>query len=156
MKELEGSEPIYIQIGNWLENEILSGRVNPEEKIYSQYKLSEIFGINPATALKGLNLLVEKKIVYKKRGLGMFVSSDALIILKKEHKNKVLTEQLRRLVREAKLLDVSKKELIQMLTEEMEKSSNSTGKNNLKDTIQNRSIKEDDRNDSLQTTDKKF
>ncbi len=122
MKALKGSEPIYIQIGNWLENEILSGRVNPREKIYSQYKLSEIFGINPATALKGLNLLVDKGIVYKKRGLGMFVSHDALNILKKEHKNEVLTEQIRGLVAEAKLLDVSEEELIYMLKKEMRKA----------------------------------
>jgi len=119
VKQLEGSEPIYIQLGDWLENEILSGRVKPEEKIYSQYKLSEIFGINPATALKGLNLLVEKGIVYKKRGLGMFVSADALKLLKKEHKNEVLTEQIRGLVAEARLLDVSKEELIDLLEKEI-------------------------------------
>ena len=131
MKLLEGSEPIYIQIGEWLENEILSGRVKPEEKIYSQYKLSEIFSINPATALKGLNLLVEKGIVYKKRGLGMFVSADALKILKKEHKNEVLTEQIRDLVEEAILLDVSEEELINLLKNEMQINMQKTLRNKL-------------------------
>ncbi len=121
MKQLEGTEPIYIQIGDWLENEILSGRVKPEEKIYSQYKLSEIFGINPATALKGLNLLVEKGIVYKKRGLGMFVSSEALKLLKKERRGQVMTEQVRALVEEAKRLDVPIEELIKMIEKEMNK-----------------------------------
>ncbi len=130
MKLMEGSEPIYIQIGEWLENEILSGRVKPEEKIYSQYKLSEIFSINPATALKGLNLLVEKGIVYKKRGLGMFVSADALKILKKEHKNEVLTEQIRDLVEEAILLDVSEEDLINMLKKEMQRKMQKRGKIN--------------------------
>lgn len=131
MKLLEGSEPIYIQIGEWLENEILSGRVKPEEKIYSQYKLSEIFSINPATALKGLNLLVEKGIVYKKRGLGMFISADALRILKKEHKNEVLTEQIRDLVEEAILLDVSEEELINLLKNEMQINMQKTLRNKL-------------------------
>jgi len=121
VKQLEGTEPIYIQIGDWLENEILSGRVKPEEKIYSQYKLSEIFGINPATALKGLNLLVEKGIVYKKRGLGMFVSSEALKLLKKERRGQVMTEQVRALVEEAKRLDVPIEELIKMIEKEMNK-----------------------------------
>ncbi|NBG87062.1 GntR family transcriptional regulator [Isachenkonia alkalipeptolytica] len=144
MKELEGSEPIYIQIGDWLENEILSKRVKPEEKIYSQYKLSEIFKINPATALKGLNLLVEKGIVYKKRGLGMFVSHDALKILKKEHKNIVLTEQIRELVAEAKLLDVSEEELMNMLKKEMQKSSNNKTENNYQNNLQRESTKGDD------------
>lgn len=121
MKLLEGAEPIYIQIGDWLENEILSGQVKPEDKIYSQYKLSEIFGINPATALKGLNLLVDKGVVYKKRGLGMFVSSDALTILKKERRGQVLQGQVRGLVEEAKRLDVSLKELTAMIENEMKK-----------------------------------
>lgn len=121
MKLLEGAEPIYIQIGDWLENEILAGRVRPEDKIYSQYKLSEVFGINPATALKGLNLLVEKGVVYKKRGLGMFVSGDALDKLKKERRGKVLKGQVRGLVEEAKRLDVSLKELTMMIEKEMKK-----------------------------------
>lgn len=138
MKLLEGSEPIYVQLGDWLENEILSRRVNPEEKIYSQYKLSEIFGINPATALKGLNLLVEKGIVYKKRGLGMFVSAEALKILKKEHKNEVLTEQIRDLVEEAKLLDVSEEELIDMLKKEIQNST----QHKAQDKIQSKIINE--------------
>ena len=137
MKQLEGSEPIYVQLGYWLENEILSGRVKPEEKIYSQYKLSEIFGINPATALKGLNLLVEKNIVYKKRGLGMFVSADALKILKKEHKNEVMTEQIRALVEEAKLLDVSEGELIDMLKKELQNKMQNKTQEKIQNNIKN-------------------
>lgn len=121
MKQLNGTEPIYIQIGDWLENEILSGRVQPEEKIYSQYKLSEIFSINPATALKGLNLLVEKGILYKKRGLGMFVSPKALTLLKKERRDQVMKEQIKTLAEEAKRLEVSTEELIAMITKEMNK-----------------------------------
>jgi len=121
MRQLEGTDPIYIQIGDWLENEILAGRVRPEDKIYSQYKLSEVFGINPATALKGLNLLVDKGVVYKKRGLGMFVSADALDILKKERRGHVLKGQVRGLVEEAKRLDVSLKELMRMIEKEMKK-----------------------------------
>lgn len=122
MRQLEGTEPIYVKIGDWLENEILAGRVRSEDKIYSQYKLSEIFGINPATALKGLNLLVEKGVVYKKRGLGMFVSRDALSILKKERRGHVLKDQVRGLVEEAMRLDISLKELTSMIENEMKKA----------------------------------
>ncbi|MEN1760313.1 GntR family transcriptional regulator [Anoxynatronum sibiricum] len=121
MKQLEGTEPIYLQIADWLENEILSGHVRPEEKIYSQYKLSEIFGINPATALKGLNLLVEKGIVYKKRGLGMFVAADALKIVKDERRGQLMKEQIRTLVEEAKRLEISREELIRAIENEMRK-----------------------------------
>ncbi len=149
MKQLEGSEPIYVQLAVWLENEILAGRVKPEEKIYSQYRLSEIFGINPATALKGLNILVDKEIVYKKRGLGMFVSIDALKILQKEHKNEVITEQIRDLAAEAKLLEVSEEELIRMLKKEMrkteaselEKSAPMNGQRPVQSQVQNKTKK---------------
>lgn len=128
MKLLEGSEPIYVQLGDWLENEILSRRVKPGEKIYSQYKLSEIFAVNPATALKGLNLLVEKGIVYKKRGLGMFVSEKALEILKKERKDEVMTEQIRELVKDAGLLEVSEEELIGMIKKEIKQRNDNSEK----------------------------
>jgi len=121
LKLMEGTEPIYMQIADWLENEILSGRVSPDEKIYSQYKLSEIFGINPATALKGLHLLVEKGIVYKKRGLGMFVASDALHIVKKERRGQVMKEQVRALVAEAKRLEITCEELLEAIEKEMKK-----------------------------------
>lgn len=71
------TKPLYIQIAEWLENEILSGNIRPHERIYSQYQLAEMFNINPATAAKGLSLLLEENLVYKKRGLGMFVAEEA-------------------------------------------------------------------------------
>jgi len=43
-------KPIYVQIADWLENEILSGNIGSDEKMYSQYQLAEMFNINPATA----------------------------------------------------------------------------------------------------------
>ena len=54
------SNPIYVQIAQWLEDEILSGALPPDERIYSQYQLAELFNINPATAAKGLNLLADE------------------------------------------------------------------------------------------------
>jgi GntR family transcriptional regulator len=70
-----GDKPIYVQISEWLENEILCGNIKENEKIYSQYQLAEMFNINPATAAKGINILADQGILYKKRGLGMFLSS---------------------------------------------------------------------------------
>ena len=69
----KNTTPIYLQITEWLENEILADRLLPDGKVYSQYQLAEIFNINPATAGKGLTILVEKEILYKKRGLGMLL-----------------------------------------------------------------------------------
>lgn len=108
-------KPIYLQIAEWLEAEILSANLKEDERIYSQYQLAEMFNINPATAAKGLNLLADENIVYKKRGLGMFVSPHAQEFILTKRRNQILTHMIRELVIEAKRLDVSENELIQMI-----------------------------------------
>jgi len=107
-------KPLYLQISEWLEAEILSGSIPADEKIYSQYQLAEMFNINPATAAKGLNVLADEEILYKKRGLGMFVSPEAEEIIRKKRREQVL-ERLLELVQEAELLDISDSELIAMI-----------------------------------------
>ena len=57
---VHNTAPIYIQVAEWIENEILADRLLPDGKVYSQYQLAEIFNINPATSGKGLSILVEK------------------------------------------------------------------------------------------------
>jgi GntR family transcriptional regulator len=116
---LDGIKPIYIQISEWLETEILNGSFEGDQKIYSQYQLAEIFNINPATAAKGLNILAEEKILYKKRGLGMFVSSTAQKMILNKRKNQTLKRLVSEIVMEAERLNVSKDELIEMIKEEI-------------------------------------
>jgi len=112
---LDGTKPIYIQISEWLENEILNGNFESEQKIYSQYQLADIFTINPATAAKGLNLLADEQILYKRRGLGMFVAPDAKDMILAKRKNQTLKRLVEELVLEAWRLKVSKQELIEMI-----------------------------------------
>lgn len=111
----ESLKPIYHQIAEWLETEILNGNLREEERIYSQYQLADMFNINPATAAKGLNLLADENIVYKKRGLGMFISPNAKSYILNKRKNQILGQMIRDLVIEAKRLEVSENELIQMI-----------------------------------------
>lgn len=114
---MDGSKPIYLQIGEWLEREILNGNFGSDQKIYSQYQLAELFTINPATAAKGLTLLAEENILYKKRGLGMFVSPNAKEIIINKRKNQTLKKLVIEIVMESERLDVSKEELIQMIND---------------------------------------
>ena len=111
----DGSKPIYVQIAEWLENEILSDNFGADEKIYSQYQLAEMFNINPATAAKGLNILADEEIVYKKRGLGMFVTSDAKARILSKRKNLTLKQLVFDLVAEARHLQVAEEEIIEMI-----------------------------------------
>ncbi|MCM3574623.1 GntR family transcriptional regulator [Mesobacillus subterraneus] len=113
----DSMKPIYVQIAEWLETEILSGNIKRDEKVYSQYQLAEMLNINPATAAKGLNILADENIVYKKRGLGMFVSEDAKKMIMAKRRNQTLKSLVAELVREAEHLQVTEEELIEMIQE---------------------------------------
>jgi len=111
----DGNLPIYRQIAQWLENEILSGNIETDEKVYSQYQLAQMFNINPATAAKGLNILADADVLYKKRGLGMFVSPQARDMIARKRRDEVLQQMVDNLVREAGRLDVGEGELLAMV-----------------------------------------
>ena len=111
----DDSKPIYVQIAEWLETEILSGHFQVDGKVYSQYQLAEMFTINPATAAKGLNLLAEDEILYKRRGLGMFVADQARERILQKRKEQTLKKLVADLVDEADRLDVDEAELILMI-----------------------------------------
>lgn len=112
----DSTTPIYIQIAEWLENEILAERLLADGKVYSQYQLAELFNINPATAGKGLTILLDNEIVYKKRGLGMFVMENAKEKILVTRRNETLTKMARNLVLETKRLAVNDSELLNLIT----------------------------------------
>lgn len=118
MHDVDGEKPIYIQIADWLENAIIDGTLQADEKVYSQYQLAELFTINPATAGKGLTILLEADIVYKKRGLGTFVSPDAQKKLRTKRKEQTLSKLVQDLLHEAELLGIDKDELDTMIEAE--------------------------------------
>ncbi|MBD8005717.1 GntR family transcriptional regulator [Bacillus norwichensis] len=111
------TKPIYLQISESLENEIISGRFKVNNKVYSQYQLADMFNINPATAAKGLNVLVDEGILYKRRGLGMFVAEGAKEKVISKRRNETLKRLIQELVLEAERLNVSENDLIDMLKE---------------------------------------
>ena len=104
-----------MQIADWVESEILNGHFESDEKVYSQYQLADMYTINPATAAKGLNLLVDENILYKKRGLGMFVTNGAKEIIMNKRKSQTLKRLVQELVLEANRLQITESELIKMV-----------------------------------------
>ena len=107
-----GLKPIYRQIAAGIEDDILNEVLKPYEQAYSQYQMAREFGINPATASKGLNLLLEAGILFKKRGIGMFVTEEAAGIIKERRKEEFFSTVLREMLLEADKLKISKKEII--------------------------------------------
>ena len=77
MAGFDGTRPIFLQLAEMLEEGIISGAYPEEGQIPSITEFSAALKINPATALKGINLLVDEGLVYKKRGVGMFVATGA-------------------------------------------------------------------------------
>ena len=78
---------IYLQIAQMLEDDILRGIYREEEQVPSTNELARVYHINPATAAKGINLLVADGILYKKRGIGMFVATGAEQALRNKRKS---------------------------------------------------------------------
>lgn len=113
--DFESDKPIFIQIAEWLEDAILSNAFEEESQIPSITEISVMCKINPATALKGINMLVDKEIVYKKRGLGMFVKEGAVKKLMKERKNMFYESYIEALLDEAKKLNLNKEDIIEMI-----------------------------------------
>lgn len=111
----DSTTPIYIQIADWVENEILADRLMEHGKVFSQYQLAEMFNINPATAGKGLTILLENEILYKKRGLGMFVREGAKELILAKRRTEKLSKLAVEIVQEAKRLFVSDEELIELI-----------------------------------------
>lgn len=106
---------IYLQIAQMIENDILRGIYQEEEQVPSTNELARVFCINPATAAKGVNLLVDEAILYKKRGIGMFVSTGAVATIRQKRKAAFYQDFVKALVSEAANLEIDKNELLEMI-----------------------------------------
>lgn len=109
---------IYLQIAQMIQDDILREIYKAEEQVPSSNELSKALSVNPATANKGLNLLVEQGILFKKRGLGMFVAENGLEIIREKRKEGFVEQFLTPLLMECKVLGISREELIGLLEKE--------------------------------------
>ena len=107
--------PIFLQLAEMLEEGIISGAYPEEGQIPSITEFSATLKINPATALKGINLLVDEGLVYKKRGVGMFVATGARDALLKKRQESFYTDRVRPVAREASSLGLTLPELTRLV-----------------------------------------
>ena len=118
---LDESLPIFQQIAQILRNEIVEGTLIEEEKVPSENELSNFYNINRATVRKGLQTLVDEEIIYKKRGIGMFVVEGAKEKLLNERKKHYKKEYIWPLLEEGKRLGMSIDKVIELIKEEEKK-----------------------------------
>ena len=109
---LNQEKSIYIQISEMIENDILRDVLLEDERVPSTDELAKLYAINPATAAKGINILVDAGILYKKRGIGMFVSDGAKEVIRTKRKAQFYENYVSEIVNEAKTLGITKAELI--------------------------------------------
>ena len=107
--------PIFLQLAEHLEAGIASGAYPEEGQVPSITEFSVAYGINPATALKGVNLLVDAGLLYKKRGLGMFVVAGARDKLLHKRREKFIDNFIKPLLNEANRLGLGAEELKQII-----------------------------------------
>lgn len=111
----DAEQPIFLQIAQGITDGILCGAFPEESRVPSITEFSQAYRINPATALKGVNLLVEQGILYKKRGLGMFVAAGAVERLRDQRREQFTADFVTPLIEEAKRLSLTRDEVITML-----------------------------------------
>jgi DNA-binding transcriptional regulator YhcF (GntR family) len=112
---LSDERPIFIQIAELIEDAILSGAYNEEDQVPSITELAVAYKINPATALKGINRLVDAQLLYKKRGMGMFVAGGARERISQSRRDQFYQIFIQPMLKEAERLEISTAELTDML-----------------------------------------
>lgn len=114
---LEEGKSIYLQISQSIEDDILNGIIAEEESVPSTNQLAKHYSINPATAAKGVSLLAEEGVIYKKRGIGMYVKTGAREIILNKRRQEFYESFIASLAK-ASGLGIAKSELIKIIKED--------------------------------------
>ncbi len=115
---MDDDRPIFLQIAEQIENDIIGGALAEESQVPSTNEFAAFHRINPATAAKGVNLLVDDGVLYKKRGIGMFVKEGARELLVAKRREQFQAEYVKPLVAEAAKLGISRAQLTVMIEKE--------------------------------------
>lgn len=114
-KLLNEKKPIYEQIRDWLADQIIDETLVEHDKVPSTNEIVTYFKVNHITVSKGVTELVEEGVLYKKRGVGMFVSEGARGKLLEKRREGFVEEYLKPMLEEAVKLDLSKSDIQKMI-----------------------------------------
>ena len=104
--------PIYLQIADKIKEDIVSGALGEDEQVMSTNQYASFYRINPATAAKGFQQLVEEGVLYKRRGIGMFVSPAAREKLRSERRERFFEQVVDTMIAEARVIGISLDEIV--------------------------------------------
>ena len=120
MAGLDEGSPLFVQIAERLADEVANGGLGEGERVPSTNELAEYYRINPATAAKGINVLVGDGLVEKRRGVGMFVAMGARGRLLRERRRLLAERHIDPLVAEAVRLGIGADDLVALVREAMD------------------------------------
>ena len=112
---VDASRPLFLQIAEQVEASILDGSLPEETQAPSTNELAAFHRINPATAAKGVNQLVADGTLYKKRGIGMFVSTGARARLLQRRRDEFARDYVEPLVDRARTLGLTTEDVQAMI-----------------------------------------
>ena len=112
---IDDTRPIFAQIAERIEEDILAGRLAEEEQVPSTNQFAALYQINPATAAKGVNLLVDQGILYKKRGLGMYVTPGARARLLEKRREQFFEQYVAPMLQEAEKLGITTDQVAELI-----------------------------------------
>lgn len=111
----DSNKPIFLQVRELIENQIVNDQLKEGDQAPSTNQLVSFYKINHATVSKGINQLVDEGILFKKRGIGMFVAEGAKKTLVNQRKKAFVDNYIVGLVQEAKKLGISQEEIIELI-----------------------------------------
>ena len=111
----DGREPLYVQIADQIRQDVLSGALEAEEQVMSTTQYATTFRINPATAAKAFGELVDEGVLYKRRGVGMFVAPGAREKLRAERRDSFFADVVDPVLEQARLLGIDVDEVVARL-----------------------------------------
>lgn len=112
---LDSNKPIFTQVRESIEDQIVNDQLKEGDQAPSTNQLVNFYKINHATVSKGINQLVEEGILFKKRGIGMFVAEGAKVKLIKQRKQAFVDNYVKGLVAEAGKLGITEEEIIELI-----------------------------------------
>ena len=117
---MNDSQPIFQQIMEIIESDIITGTYQADDLIISTTQISRVYSVNHTTAVKAISKLTDAGILYKKRGIGMCVAPGAKEKITARRKDAFLNQTIRAVLMEAKTLGISLDELVSIIRKEDE------------------------------------
>ncbi len=116
MRNFDPNVPLFLQVKEDIENMILSGAVQEDEKLPSVREMARDYELNPNTVNSAIGELLNADIIYKKRGIGMFVKQGVKEKLLEQRLESFETEEIENLIQRAKMLGISESKLVSLIS----------------------------------------